>query len=92
LGFHVDSFKLGLEWVVKQNSFPLRLPASLQAEARKTADQEGVSLNQLFNLAIAEKISVLRTEEFFRVRAAGADVARARYPKACRQRTTAGRR
>jgi hypothetical protein len=63
---------------VKQNSFSLRLPASLQAEARKTADQEGVSLNQLFNLAIAEKISVLRTEEFFRTRAAVADVTSAR--------------
>ena len=63
---------------MKQNSFPLRLPVSLQAEARKTAEQEGVSLNQLFSLAIAEKISILRTEEFFRVRAAGADVARAR--------------
>jgi hypothetical protein len=63
---------------LKQNSFPLRLPVSLQAEARKTAEQEGVSLNQLFSLAIAEKISILRTEEFFRTRAAGADVARAR--------------
>jgi hypothetical protein len=63
---------------MRQNSFPLRLPASLQAEARKTADQEGVSLNQLFSLAIAEKISVLRTEEFFRTRAEGANVARAR--------------
>jgi hypothetical protein len=58
--------------------FPLRLPPSLHAEARKIAEQEGVSLNQLINLAVAEKISVLRTEEFFRVRAAGADVARAR--------------
>jgi len=63
---------------VKQSSFPLRLPPSLQAEARKTAEQEGVSLNQLINLAIAEKVSVLRTEEFFRRRAANANVDKAR--------------
>ena len=63
---------------MKQNSFPLRLPASLQAEARKTAEQEGVSLNQLISLALAEKISVLRAEEFFRARATGADIDKAR--------------
>jgi hypothetical protein len=51
---------------------------SLQAEARKTAEQEGVSLNQLINLAVAEKISVLRTEEFFRARTANANIATAR--------------
>ncbi len=63
---------------MKPSSFPLRLMPSLQAEARKTAEQEGVSLNQLINLAVAEKISVLRTEEFFRARAANADIAAAR--------------
>jgi hypothetical protein len=63
---------------VGQNSFPLRLAPSLRAEARKTAEQEGVSLNQLINLAVAEKISVLRTEEFFRTRAANAHIAKAR--------------
>jgi hypothetical protein len=41
------------------------LASSLQEEARKTAKSEGVSLNQLINLAVAEKVSVLRTEEFF---------------------------
>jgi len=61
-----------------KKNFPLRLAVSLQAEARKTAEQEGVSLNQLFSLAIAEKISVLRTDEFFRTRAERANVARAR--------------
>ena len=63
---------------MKPGSFPLRMPSSLQVEARKTAEQEGVSLNQLINLAIAEKVSVLRTEEFFRMRSAGADIERAR--------------
>ena len=63
---------------MKKSSFPLRMQPSLQAEARKTAEQEGVSLKQLINLAIAEKVSVLRTEEFFRIRAANANVERAR--------------
>jgi|ERR1035437_1202668 hypothetical protein len=52
--------------VVRQSSFPLGLASSLQEEARKTAESEGVSLNQLINLAVAEKLSALRTEEFFR--------------------------
>lgn len=63
---------------MRQSSFPLRLAASLQEEARKTAKREGISLNQLINLAVAEKISALRTEEFFRERAAHGSVARAR--------------
>jgi len=63
---------------VRQSSFPLRLASSLQKEARKTAEREGVSLNQLINLAVAEKISALRTEEFFRERGAHASLAKAR--------------
>jgi len=63
---------------MRKSRFPLRLAASLQEEARKTAESEGISLNQLFNLAIAEKISALRTEEFFRERGAQANVSKAR--------------
>jgi hypothetical protein len=63
---------------VRQSSFPLRLASSLQKEARKTAELEGVSLNQLINLAVAEKISALRTEEFFRERGAHSIFANAR--------------
>ena len=63
---------------MRQSSFPLRLANSLQEEARKTAKREGISLNQLINLAVAEKISVLRTEEFFRERGARGSAARAR--------------
>jgi len=63
---------------VRQSSFPLRLASSLQEEARKTAESEGVSLNQLINLAVAEKISALRTEEFFRERGAHANTKKAR--------------
>lgn len=63
---------------MRQSSFPLRLAASLQEEARKTAKSEGVSLNQFINLAVAEKISALRTEEFFRERGSRADLSKAR--------------
>ena len=63
---------------MRQSSFPLRLASSLQEEARKTAESEGISLNQLINLAVAEKVSALRTEEFFRERGARANVKKAR--------------
>jgi hypothetical protein len=63
---------------MRQSSFPLRLASSLQEEARKTAKSEGISLNQLINLALAEKISVLRTEDFFRERGARANTKKAR--------------
>ena len=62
---------------MRQSSFPLRLASSLQ-EARKTAGSEGVSFNQLINLAVAENISALRTEEFFRERGAHANIKKAR--------------
>jgi hypothetical protein len=38
-------------------------------ELRKAADAEGVALNQLINVAVAEKVSALRTEEYFQQRA-----------------------
>jgi len=42
-------------------------------EARKLAESEGVALNQLINVAVAEKISALRTEEYFAERAGRAN-------------------
>jgi len=49
---------------------------TLLAEARKAAESEGVALNQLITLALAEKISAMRTEEYFEDRARRADPAR----------------
>ncbi|WP_210324993.1 hypothetical protein [Mesorhizobium silamurunense] len=43
----------------------LRLQPSLLDEARKVAESEGVPLNQLINVAVAEKLSALRTESYF---------------------------
>jgi len=51
----------------------LRLQPSLMEEARKAAESEGVALNQLINVAVAEKVSTLRTEEYFQERARRAD-------------------
>lgn len=51
----------------------LRLPDSLHDEIRKLAERENVSINQLATLAIAEKISALKTAEYVLARAARAD-------------------
>lgn len=62
---------------MRKSNFALRLQPSLLDEARKVAETEGVALNQLINVAIAEKLSALRTESYFRERAARADISEA---------------
>ena len=42
---------------------------SLKAAAERVAAAEGVSLNQLMNIAVAEKLSALETEDYFKERA-----------------------
>ncbi|HWX56484.1 MAG TPA: toxin-antitoxin system HicB family antitoxin [Verrucomicrobiae bacterium] len=54
---------------MRRSNFALRLQPSLLEELRKAADSEGVAINQLINVAVAEKVSALRTEEYFRERA-----------------------
>jgi len=56
----------------------LRLQPSLLDEARRVAQHEGVALNQLINVAVAEKLSALRTDDYFRERAARADIKKAK--------------
>ena len=51
-------------------NYALRVPESLFAYARKVAEEEQVSMNQFFVTAIAEKISALKTEAYFRERQA----------------------
>jgi HicB family len=58
---------------MRGSNFALRLQPSLLEELRKAADMEGVALNQFINVAVAEKISALRTAEYFRERASRAD-------------------
>lgn len=50
------------------STYPLRLPASIKAEAERLAAAEGTSLNQLIATAVAEKVAALRTVEFFKER------------------------
>ncbi|MBI4892133.1 MAG: hypothetical protein HY821_16015 [Acidobacteria bacterium] len=63
---------------MRRNNVALRLQSSLLEEARKVAEQEGVALNQFINVAVAENPSALRTEDYFRERAARGSVGRAR--------------
>src|SRR6202521_2161316 len=58
---------------MRRSNFALRLQPSLLEELRKAAEMEGVALNQLINVAVAEKVSALRTEEYFRERGRRAD-------------------
>ena len=55
-------------------NYALRLQAGLKAEAERVAKQEGTTLNQFINVAVAEKLSALRTVDYFRERAARAKV------------------
>lgn len=62
---------------MRRSNFALRLQPSLLEEARKVAEAEGVALNQFINVAVAEKLSALRTESYFAERAARADIPKA---------------
>ena len=60
------------------NTYPLRLPASLKAAVAEISREDGMSMNQFMTTAIAEKISAMKTAEFFATRGAEADVRAAR--------------
>jgi|SRR5580692_12952950 hypothetical protein len=56
-----------------KRNYQFMLQSSLLEEARKVAEAEGVALNQLINVALAEKLSALRTQEYFQERIRRAD-------------------
>jgi hypothetical protein len=56
------------------SNYALRLPTSLKREVEKVARDDGTSLNQFIVTAVAEKLSALRTVEFFEERRERADV------------------
>jgi len=56
-------------------NYALRVPESLFQYAKEIAQEEHVSMNQFFVMAIAEKISALKTESYFTHRQANADLA-----------------
>lgn len=59
-------------------TYPLRLPASLKMAVREIARKDGTSINQFVTTAVAEKLSSMRTAEFFTGRGAKADIEAAR--------------
>ncbi|MGO8757847.1 MAG: toxin-antitoxin system HicB family antitoxin [Terracidiphilus sp.] len=63
---------------MRTSNFALRLQPTLMDEAKALAKAEGVALNQLINVAVAEKLAVTRTLEFFANYTRDADVAGAR--------------
>ena len=63
---------------MRRSNVALRLQASLLEEARRVSEGEGVALNQFINVAVAEKLSALRTEDYFRARALRGDVVKAK--------------
>lgn len=56
------------------SQFALRMPDSLHGYAKEVALADNTSLNQFIVTAVAEKISALKTEEFFKQRAKQANV------------------
>lgn len=61
---------------MRRSNVALRLQTSLLEEAKRVAEAEGVALNQLINVAVAEKLSALRTEEYFQERSGRANINR----------------
>ena len=49
---------------MRRSNVALRLQESILEEARRVSETEGVALNQFINVAVAEKLSALRTEEY----------------------------
>jgi hypothetical protein len=62
---------------MRRSNFALRLQPSLMEAARKLADSEGVALNQLVNVAVAQMVASHGTAEYIAERAKRGDVQRA---------------
>ena len=50
---------------MRRSNVALRLQTSLLEEAKRVAESEGVALNQLINVAVAEKLSALGDRRLF---------------------------
>jgi hypothetical protein len=56
------------------SNYALRLQSSMLEELRKVAAEEETTINQFINVAVAEKLATLRTAEYFKQRAARANM------------------
>jgi hypothetical protein len=61
---------------MEKSNFALRLLPSLHKAAQRVADREDCSLNQLINLALAEKIAVLDADYWSERKRAAANIAK----------------
>ncbi|MDZ7714789.1 MAG: toxin-antitoxin system HicB family antitoxin [Balneolaceae bacterium] len=50
------------------STLSLRLPDSMHDKIRELAKKEGISINQLINSAVSEKLSALMTVEYLKER------------------------
>lgn len=56
------------------STYSLRLPASLKSAVAEISKEEGASINQFVVMAVAEKVSAMKTAAFFATHAAEADL------------------
>jgi hypothetical protein len=59
--------------LVRKSNYALRLQPSLMEELRKVAAEDQTTINQLINVAVAEKLAVMRARRWFEERAARGD-------------------
>jgi hypothetical protein len=60
------------------STLSLRLPNSIHRHAKRLAEVEGISINQLISSAVAEKLSAIDTERYLVERASNASAAKFR--------------
>lgn len=56
------------------SNYALRLPASLKQGAEQVAREDGTTLNQFIVSAVAEKLSAMKTADYFSERAQRGDL------------------
>jgi hypothetical protein len=59
--------------MTQTKNYPLRLPRSLKKAVELQSKEDGTSINQFVVTAVAEKLSALKTAEFFADRRARAN-------------------
>ncbi len=60
------------------STLSLRLPNSIHRHAKRLAEEEGVSVNQLISLAVAEKLSAIDADRYLSERASKSSEAKFR--------------
>jgi hypothetical protein len=60
------------------STLSLRLPNSIHRHAKRLAEIEGISINQLISTAVAEKLSAIDTERYLSERGSRASIAKFR--------------